>query len=195
MIDIIGGIFPMKRNISLSLSRRALLNSIEMRAALILIAFSLMAGCGSGGSPDSDPLPGYYVQCTIGGVACDFNKGATDGEKDAHIVGTLGYFHSTSVDKTQAELDMLGPNAISLDWQGSNVSRTTGKYTISVDYFDSLGNEYYNRKSGDCSVTITKYEGVGGVVEGTFEGIVTLDSGVTTLGIANGKFRIKHIAD
>ncbi len=155
------------------------------------VFFSLLIGCDSSGGGDDFP-DGYHVQCTIGGTTYNFLKGSTDGEPVAHIVKDSLYFHATTEDLLQVDLDALNGHVIALDWAGAGVTPgQTGTFTLQlIHYVDQSGDEF----TGTGSVTILKYDAVGGDVEATFNGSLTPVAGGAAFAVTDGTFRIKRIS-
>ncbi len=160
---------------------------------LPIFALGLVIGCAGSGDGDGDDFPaGYHVQCTIGGTTFNFAKGSTDGEPVAHIVKDWMYFHSTTEDLLQADLDALNGHVIALDWAVAGAAPgLTGTFTLQlIHYVDQSGNEF----TGTGSVTILKYDAVGGDVEATFSGSITPVAGGAAVAVTDGTFRIKRIS-
>jgi hypothetical protein len=146
-------------------------------------------------TPSSNPdfPPEYHVQCTIGGTTYNFSKGATNGETVAHIVGDWMYFHATTDNLTQNQLDNLDGHCIAIEWS-NGLAGQTGTFSGAnafIDYVDPIKTDF---QSTSATITILKYDDVGGNVEGTFSGVVQELGGLAVKNVTNGTFRIKRIA-
>jgi hypothetical protein len=76
-------------------------------------------------------------------------------------------------------------NTLSIKFQGG----TTGTYDEDVDLIFIINNVAYASEEG-AKVVITKYEDVGGIIEGTFTGTLKEVTGNKTFTLTNGKFAV-----
>jgi hypothetical protein len=149
----------------------------------VLALFLLGAECGVPVEV-TDNLPPYYIMFKLDGVSKVFDKGFTDVESNAfaNIVGVdETWFYATS--------DEIGEGDT---W--TNLMQIY-LYGISEGVYSDLDSTIYYRDettwhtTSTSTFTITKYEDVGGVIEGTFSG--TVDGMVITEGV----LKVKIIPD
>ncbi|UCB45481.1 MAG: hypothetical protein JSV25_14935, partial [Spirochaetota bacterium] len=121
------------------------------------------------------------------GVDKNFDKGLTNYESEPLGFLVTGDGDVTVLIATPDEETGDDPmdNFIHIDFS----SRTTGTFSPILISMNIEGVNYYN---GTGSITVTKYEDMGGVIEGTFYG--TAMNGAS-LEITEGKFKVKRIAD
>ena len=145
--------------------------------------FSLFIGCTT-----SESLPPYYVAFTIDGERFVWEYGLTNIERN-----TFG----SRLDEGTVYTHFIAL-PIEEEWSGglqdwitiSFIGESEGTYPIYHITYTEDGT-HYSLLNG--SITITKYEEVGGVIEGTFTAEVS-DNG-TTIEIESGQFRVIRVAD
>ena len=142
-----------------------------------LVLFGFFIGCDNAGG-----LSGYYIYAELDGTEYEGRVGLTDIEDDAYGWVQTGdpdrtvLFATPDVETGQSEPD----NYVWIAFEGT----TTGTYSIS----DMSPSDYNINGVGwaftDITLVVTTFEGVGGVITGTFSGIVA-DNG-NTMTIENG---------
>ena len=145
----------------------------------ILALFLLGAECGVPVETGYS-LPPYYIMFKVDGVSKIFDKGFTDFESNAFAGmsgGTQTAFFATAEVISSFDNRM---NYIEIFLNGIS----EGAYSDAVIDYHEEGILYLTNTG---SLTITKYEDVGGVIEGTFSG--TVEGKVIT----EGKFKVKRL--
>ena len=165
--------------------------SLLIFAVLIIMAFT---SCEESGSGDDSP---YIIKFKINSTPYEFTSGYNDlsAEPEGNDYnGTSSYF--AAVPSGAANNDDV---FVMIRVNGT----TTGSYDDSGDINDLNfdyrfnGNKWddHEAAAADFSMTITKYEPVGGVIEGTFEGPVINDDTLETAVLTDGYFYVERIAD
>lgn len=145
------------------------------------LSFFLFTGCPS----DVESLPAYYIMFKLDGESKIFDKGFTDVKKNA-FANKYGVAE-TDFFATSDELINSGVWTNYLEIFLNGISE--GTYSNVGIYYKELEEDpWYEALDG--SLTITKYEEVGGVIEGTFSATVT---NIDTKNITEGKFKVKRI--
>ena len=160
------------------------------RLLLIIIVAFIAASCSSFfmGCTTSSSLPPYYVAFTVDGERYVWEFGLTEFESN-----TFGSKLEENPDDTHfialpTEEEWSGglQNYITIAFEGAAV----GTYPIqNISY--TVDGTHHTLVNG--SITITNYEDVGGVIEGTFS--VEVTDGDTTITIENGEFKVMRVAD
>jgi hypothetical protein len=146
---------------------------------LILFGFFLSCDNTSG-------LSGYYIYAEIDGTAYEWKLGLTIIEDDA--------FGTVDTGDPVTTILLATPNVETGDTEPDNYvwiafeGTITGTYTIS----DMSGSGYeINDVSwtfSDITLVVTTFEGVGGVITGTFSG--TVENNGSTMNVENGQFNV-----
>ena len=154
------------------------------------LAFFFLGACG--GSDD------YYITFKVDGVSKTFDKGFTDYESApfgnlVDLYGDLFAMYATPDEETG---ESWPDNYISIMFRGTS----TGTYSDTLEaslYYREYGSGWWEGGPvDDIIITVTKYDDMGGVVEGTFSTtIIDEISESITREITEGKFRVKRIAD
>ena len=136
------------------------------------------------------PPPGYYIKFKVDGVQKNYDKGLTDVEEKPF--GIQWTENSTEI--------WANPNVVSNGDQIECLYIITllldvgTESTDGIVYYVTEADVWYSSTS--YTVTITTYESVGGVIEGTFSAEVTTeDPPNDTKVITDGEFRVKRLAD
>ena len=141
---------------------------------------------------NGDSLPAYYIIFKVDGEIKTFDKGFTGYESNP--------FGNATTDNGGASVLWASPDETT-PFDADNYIKIylfgiiQGTYTGSSEVLQLgylVGGTLYN-SAEEVSVTITKYDDVGGVIEGTFYGTVTFT--VEDKIITEGKFKVKRVAD
>jgi len=149
-----------------------------------LILFGCFLSCDNAGS--------YFIYALLDDTAYEWRLGLTNIEDDAYAVVRTGapdrtlLFATPDVESGDSEPE----NYVEIRFEGT----TTGTYSIS----DMDGSAYTINGVGwiftDITLVVTTFEDVGGVITGTFSGIVA--NGITnTMTVENGKFNVIRLPD
>ena len=152
-----------------------------------LILFGFFMSCDN-----ADGLTGYYIYALLDDTVYEWRLGLTNIEDDA-----FGSLDIATTDRTALFAtpdvetgDTESNNHVWIEFEGT----TTGTYSIS----DMDGSAYTINGVGwiftDITLVVTTFEDVGGVITGTFSGIVA--NGITnTMTVENGKFNVIRLPD
>ncbi|UCB44594.1 MAG: hypothetical protein JSV25_10265 [Spirochaetota bacterium] len=147
----------------------------------VLALFLLGAECGV----PVETVLGYYIMFKADDVQKYFDKGLTNYESEPFgnpVTSAEDYtvFFATPDEETG---DEAVENGIAIMFDGTTIGTYTNTETIvqyTEDGIDVSGNA--------DTVSVTKYDDEGGVIEGTFSGTI---EGVV---ITEGQFRVKRVA-
>ena len=160
---------------------------VTVMCVSVFALFLLGAECGV---PEEvvDSLPAYYIIFKADGELKTYSKGFTDFNGDA--CGNYVSSETTQIVALPVASALVdGP----LDEYFLIIFPGQESYdSVYFQYGDGSGDVYITPGPEISSVTITKYEDEGGVIEGTFSGMVTLD---TDIDITEGKFKVKRVPD
>ena len=134
--------------------------------------------------------PGYYIKFKVDGVQKNYDKGLTDVEEKPFGIHWIE--NSTEI--------WANPNVVSNGDQIEQLLFGTSLIDVGTETEDYMFE--YVTETGDIyratsrTVTITTYESVGGVIEGTFSATVeNIFPPGDLKEITEGEFRVKRIAN
>jgi hypothetical protein len=139
---------------------------------------------------DGSGLTGYYIYAVLGDTAYEWKLGFQMFANDAFGVIVPGIPTTTALVATpDVQSGMTMPNNyVMIQFYGT----ATGTYSIS----DMLQAAYAIDGVGwmftDITLVVTTFEGVGGVIKGTFSGTVMYGS--STMTVEDGQFNVVHAA-
>ena len=143
---------------------------------------------------DGSGLTGYYIYAMLDDTAYEWNLGFTMFASDAFgmIVpgsGFPGVPDTTALVATpDIQTGMVLPNNyVMLQILGT----TTGTYSISDLYMGGYTINGVGWTFTEITLMISTFEGVGGVIKGTFSGMVT-DGSNNTMTVKDGQFNVIH---
>lgn len=158
-----------------------------------LISIFIMSLILSGFFLSCDNAREYYIKALIDGTEYDWKLGLTEIEDDAFGMVETGTPDTTSLFATPAvETGLTEPfNYVDIRFAGT----TVGTYTI----FDMMGANYHLNGVGwnftDITFEVTTFEGVGGVIIGTFSGTIEESGDSNTMTVEDGQFRVIRVPD
>ena len=157
--------------------------------AMCVSVLTLLLFAGQCGVPVETSVS-YDIKFKVDGVQKNFDKGLTNyvSEPFGHpITGSPDYTQVLATPDVETG-ESLPDNGIMIYFIGT----TTGIYTDANAMIEYGEGEWYVTDGNPVTVTITKYENEGGVIEGTFSGTVsfTLSDKVIT----EGEFTVKRVA-
>ena len=165
-------------------------------SALTVCLALIMTGCGSGGAGDGG---GYFVSFTAGGTDYVLTRGYTD--TDVFDTGANGAKHSsldvyyiTASGESVAAMDQGPYFAFRLEVNTPGTYDTTGT-DVSVGFTPDGTTDYYDDSTLDFTLTLDSFGSVGGVITGTFSGVLEEYGTGTPLTISNGYFYVERLAD
>jgi hypothetical protein len=157
-----------------------------------LIVLALFTGCPSKGSAGSGT---YYIKATIDGTIWEFLHGITDVEPEPFgtffTTGTVGT--ELNAQTTAGDSTVQPDSYVSFFIDSSSTSPAV--YTIS-DFIDAdirLNDNLWEFTV--ITLTISKYDSVGGTIEGTFSGDLIEYQGSATMTVTNGQFKVIRAVD
>jgi hypothetical protein len=157
-----------------------------------LIILTLFTGCPSKDGGEEV----YYIRATLNGTTYEWIYGRTDIEPNAfgsfHPAGTIGtemLAQPTETSSTEPEPDDF------VHFYIRSSSTSPASYTFSdfkYKYFRLSGITW---EFTAITLEITKYDPVGGTIEGTFSGTIQEYLGTATMTVTNGQFIVKRAID
>ena len=158
--------------------------------SVMLIPFIVVALFSACSSKDAGSV--YYVKATLDGTTYEWQYGFTDIEPNAFgsyypsVPGTEIFAQPAVIASTAPEADNYVYFFI--------LSSSTSPASYSISDFDTEGAFYtINGTYWDFTVItfeITKYDAVGGTIEGTFSGSLLEWLGSDTKTVTNGQFKV-----
>ena len=152
------------------------------------ILFGFFISCDNAGG-----LSGYYIYALLDGTAYEWRLGLTNIEDDA-----FGSVDTGTPDRTvllatpDVETGETQPdNYMLIRFEGTN----TGTYSVSdiVDTGYVINGVIW--LFTDITLVVTTFEGVGGVIKGTFSGTIEESFSTNTMTVENGQFNVIRVPD
>ena len=157
----------------------------------IITCLFLLSSCEESGTGDT-----HIIKFRLNGTLYEFTSGYNDmnGNPEGNDYnGTNSYFAAVPSDAANND-DVF----VMIRVTGT----ASGIYDDSVDdndlnfYYTTTSNKWKDSNTvADFSMTITKYEAVGGVIEGTFQGDLIDDDSPATATLTDGYFYVERVAD
>ena len=137
---------------------------------------------------DGSGLFGYYIYALLDDTAYEWKLGFTMIENDAFGTVITIMTDATALFATPDVVTgtELPNNYVMIQFAGT----TTGTYTM----LDSMGSYVINGVQWDftdITLVVTTFEGIGGVIKGTFSGTVA-DGSNNTMTVKDGQFNVIH---
>ena len=151
-----------------------------------LILFGFFMSCDNAGG-----LSGYYIYAELDGTPYEWKLGLTNiednafGVVDTTLPATTLLFATPDVETGDTEPN----NYVWLEFEDT----TTGTYSISDMWSAHYHMAGIDWDFTDIALEFTTYEGVGGVITGTFSGTIA-DNG-STITVDNGQFNVIRVTD
>lgn len=153
-------------------------------ACLLGCVVLISAGCDAGGTEDPSPDPDYYVTYRIvnSNRTVEINGRMALGGTESGLAGVPASTEAASFAPGEANLWVFCSSSretVDAAWAGSGSfvhlcvtgddPISAGDYQSGQMYIRCSGTKtFYDYSGDDFSVTITRYDDVGGVVEGTY---------------------------
>jgi hypothetical protein len=155
--------------------------------AVPLMLLGFFVSCDNAGG-----LSGYYVYAEFDGTPYEWKLGLTNIVDDAFgLVTTMSppdstlFFATPDIETGASEPD----NYMWIEFEDT----TIGTYSISDMDRASYIFEGVEWMFTDITLVVTTFEGVGGVITGTFSGTVTNNG--STMTVENGQFNVIRVSD
>ena len=158
-------------------------------AVFALFILVSLAGCGD----DSGSEDNYFIKCTIDGTTYNYTYGFTEEAFGGPAFGNCdpGASPSTFImaqPGVTAYASGIPADCIFLDFN----ALTTGTYTTGADFSIYLGGTKIDSTS--FTLNVDQYEAVGGVISGTFSGVIS-NAASGAMPVTDGSFNVLRIAD
>ncbi len=168
----------------------------SMGIIFIISSLILMSCSDSGGSSDSSP---YIIKFRINGTLYEFSNGYNDinGNSEGNDYNTITSYiaavpsGAANNDDVFVMIRVNGTDVGTFDDSGNDND---------LNFYYCFNGATHRWKDDDTAVadftlTITKYDDVGGVIEGTFEGPVANSDTLATADLTDGYFYVERVAD
>jgi hypothetical protein len=176
-------------------------------AILFLVGITLLQACSkSSGSDNSSASSTYYMTATVDGKAWAANMSNNSFKSPA--LGGITTSNGTSImvvlgiyanNKDTSAFAVLFPQSTALNQtMAFDVSKITEAAYISETTPGSAVYNGYNTTTttgGSGSFSVTNFDQVNKVIEGTFSGSFGATSGTAKVQVTNGKFRCPYTTD
>jgi hypothetical protein len=157
----------------------------DTRVVITADSFRLFYGWGD------VSLSGYYIYAELDGVPFEWKCGLTEFANDAFGIVTTSDVTMLFAALEVATNMMNLSNVMMIQFEGAS----TGTYTMSDQVFGGYVFSDASWMFTDITLIITTFEDVGGVIKGTFTGVIQEDGSSNTKTVENGQFNVLHIAD
>lgn len=154
---------------------------------VVLMLVFVLAACDNTG--DRISLSGYYIYAQIDNTDYEWKLGFTNVEDDAFGIVEIGTPDTTWLLATPDIATDLADasNYVIIEFEGT----TTGTYSMSDVIQAGYAINGLPLLFTDITLVVTTYDGVGGVIKGTFSGTVE-DLYTNTMTVRNGQFNVIH---
>ena len=158
-----------------------------------IIVLVFFTGCPSKSGGGSGT---YYVRATIDGMVWEFLYGIVDVEPEPFATyDTEGTYVGTEINaQTTETVAAVQPDSyISIYIDSTSTSPAVYYIADFIDAYFKLNGTFWDFTV--ITFTITKYDPVGGTVEGTFYGDLLEYQGSATKTVTNGEFKVVRAPD
>ena len=160
-------------------------------ALIVIIALSMLSAC----TPDEGGAAvDYKIEFKMDGTEYSLTGGYNDPSGPPEGCIDTGGSNRIAIKATPAGTTDKDNNNVSIYLSGTTVGTYEADGQTSTMWSFLEGGEYYERDSGGISITLSVFEDVGGIIEGSFEGTAgTPPDYSTSYSITDGFFRVKRL--